>query len=197
MTPESAPPRTTVGRPGATSHAEIEQAAFDLFTDRGFDQTTMGDIADAVGVGRRTLFRYFPSKNDIPWGQFDRTLEAFRLILDQAPRDIALHEAVHRSVVTFNAFPDDARPPHRDRMRLILSTPSLQAHSVLRYADWRRVIVEFVARRTGQDPTDALHVPSATSASRWLCRPTNPGSNNRAAASRPCSTRPWPSCGGI
>ncbi|OUZ10275.1 mycofactocin system transcriptional regulator [Aeromicrobium sp. PE09-221] len=156
MTPESAPPRTTVGRPGATSHAEIEQAAFDLFTDRGFDQTTMGDIADAVGVGRRTLFRYFPSKNDIPWGQFDRTLEAFRLILDQAPRDIALHEAVHRSVVTFNAFPDDARPPHRDRMRLILSTPSLQAHSVLRYADWRRVIVEFVARRTGQDPTDAL-----------------------------------------
>src|SRR6478752_5661725 len=69
------------GRPEATSHAEIEQAAFRLFAERGFDGTTLGDIAAAVGVSRRTLFRYYPSKNDIPWGQFDRTLESFRRIL--------------------------------------------------------------------------------------------------------------------
>lgn len=144
------------GRPVATTHAEIEQAAFRLFTERGFARTTLDAIARDVGVGRRTLFRYYQSKNDIPWGQFSRTLARFRAILDQQPADVPLCEAVHRGVVAFNRFPDDACPPHRDRMRLILTTPELQAHSVLRYADWRQVIAEYVARRTGSAPNDLL-----------------------------------------
>lgn len=58
--------RSSVGRPEATSHAAIEEAAFALFAERGFEATTIDDIARAVGVSRRTLFRYYPSKNDIP-----------------------------------------------------------------------------------------------------------------------------------
>ncbi|MFD1250144.1 mycofactocin system transcriptional regulator [Nocardioides ginsengisoli] len=144
------------GRPVATSHAAIEQAAFALFTERGFASTTLDDIARATGVGRRTLFRYFESKNDIPWGRFDLTLEGFRELLAGQPDDLPLHVAVHRAVVAFNRFPADARPSHRDRMRLILTTPELQAHSVLRYADWRAVIAHYVAERTGRTPDDLL-----------------------------------------
>lgn len=144
------------GRPAATSHAHIEQAAFELFAERGFAGTTLEAIAEAVGVGRRTLFRYYDSKNDIPWGQFDRTLDHFRTILDGSPEDLALHEAVHRGVVAFNRFPADARPGHRERMRLILTTPELQAHSVLRFEDWRQVIAAYVARRTGRAARDLL-----------------------------------------
>ncbi|MGB0100191.1 MAG: TetR family transcriptional regulator, partial [Nocardioides sp.] len=136
------------GRPVATSHAEIERVAFRLFAEHGFDAVTMTDIAAEVGVGRRTLFRYFESKNDIPWGQFDRTLDGFRAILAAQPLDLPLHEAVHRGVVAFNDFPSEAEPSHRDRMRLILETPTLQAHSVLRYAAWRAVIAEYVADRS-------------------------------------------------
>ncbi|RNM12247.1 mycofactocin system transcriptional regulator [Nocardioides pocheonensis] len=150
------PSRALAGRPEATSHAEIEQAAFRLFAERGFEGTTMDAIAAEVGVGRRTLFRYYSSKNDIPWGQFDRTLEGFRQILDDMPTDIPLHEAVHRAVVAFNDFPDNASPPHRQRMRLILETPALQAHSVLRYAEWRTVIAEYVARRLGLEPDELV-----------------------------------------
>lgn len=144
------------GRPVATTHAEIERAAFRLFAERGFDAVTMADIAAEVGVGRRTLFRYFESKNDIPWGQFDRTLDGFRAILAAMPEDLPLHEAVHRGVQRFNEFPAAARPSHRDRMRLILETPTLQAHSVLRYEAWRRVIAEYVAGRLGLEPGDLL-----------------------------------------
>jgi mycofactocin system transcriptional regulator len=150
------PTRAPVGRPEATSHAAIEQAAFRLFTERGFDGTTLDAIAAEVGVGRRTLFRYYASKNDIPWGHFDRTLEGFRQILDDMPADIPVHEAVHRAVVAFNDFPDDANPPHRERMRLILESPALQAHSVLRYSEWRAVIAEYVARRLGLRPDDMV-----------------------------------------
>jgi len=148
--------RPSAGRPEVTTHAAIEQAAFRLFAERGFDGTTMDAIAEAVGVGRRTLFRYYGSKNDIPWGQFDQTLADFKAILDNMPHDIPLAEAVHRGVVAFNNFPDDAQPSHRERMRLILETPTLQAHSVLRYRQWRAVIAEYVADRLDIEPTDLL-----------------------------------------
>ena len=144
------------GRPEVTTHAEIERAAFGLFAERGFEGTTLDAIAEAVGVSRRTLFRYYSSKNDIPWGQFDRTLQDFGGILDRTPRDVALADAVHAAVLAFNSFPEDAEPSHRERMRLILHTPALQAHSVLRHAEWRSVIADFVAARTRASPADLV-----------------------------------------
>lgn len=145
---------TTQGRPPATSHAAIEAAAFVLFAERGFDETTVDDIAEAVGIGRRTLFRYFPSKYDIPWGQFDASLVAFRSTLDAMPAELPLWEAVHRAVVAFNTLDPASVPQHRQRMTLILGTPGLQAHSVLMYRRWREVIADFVAARCGV-PVDA------------------------------------------
>lgn len=145
-----------MGRPVATTHSEIEQAAFGLFATHGFDGTTMSAIAAAVGVGPRTLFRYYQSKNDIPWGQFDRTLDGLQQILAGMPEELPLHEAVHRGVLQFNTFTGNPQPTHRERMRLILGTPALQAHSVLRYAEWRAVIATYVARRTGLEPDDLL-----------------------------------------
>ena len=167
------------GRPEATSHAAIEQAAFTLFAERGFARTTLDAIAEAVGVSRRTLFRYYQSKNDIPWGQFDRTLDHFRELLGEQGDDLPAHEAIHRAVVEFNRFPADAHPPHRERMRLILTTPELEAHSVLRYAEWRQVIAEDVARRTDAQAGDLVpqvagHVSLAISLSAyeaWLAQP--------------------------
>ena len=152
----SAARRSVAGRPEVTTHAAIEQAAFKLFAERGFEATTLDAIAEAVGVGRRTLFRYFASKNDIPWGQFDRTLDGFRALLAGMPTDLPLHVAVHRGVLGFNEFPEDAQPPHRERMQLILQTPALQAHSVLRYAQWRAVIAEYVAERLDLRPDDLM-----------------------------------------
>lgn len=144
------------GRPAATSQGEIERAAFRLFAERGFEATTLADIAQEVGIARRTLARYYPSKNDIPWGSFDRTIESFRATLAAMSHELPLWEAVHRGVVTFNTFPADAVPSHRERMGLILNTPALQAHSVLRYADWRAVVAGYVAERTGQPETAML-----------------------------------------
>lgn len=147
---------TGAGRPESTSHAAIEQAAFELFAEHGFDGTTLDQIASAVGVNRRTLFRYYPSKADIPWGRFDQTLSELDRMLRELPTDWPIHRAVLEGIVRFNDVPDDAHPSHRSRMRLILDTPALQAHSALRYAQWRRVIAGFVAERRGVAPEDLL-----------------------------------------
>jgi mycofactocin system transcriptional regulator len=137
------------GRPAATTHAAIERAAFDLFATRGFESTTLAAIAERVGASRRTVARYYASKNDIPWGRFDQTLDGFRRILRDMPARLPLWERVHRGVVAFNDFPADADPSHRERMHLILGTPALQAHAVLRYGQWRAVIADYVAEQTG------------------------------------------------
>jgi TetR/AcrR family transcriptional regulator, regulator of mycofactocin system len=153
---EATPPVISrAGRRHVTSRAELEHAAFDLFGRQGFDRTTVDDIAAAAGIGRRTFFRYFPSKNDVPWGDFEAELERMRARLAACQRQTPLMDAIRVAIVDFNRIEPEQVPWHRRRMELILRTPTLQAHSTLRYAAWRQVIAEFVGERTGQSP-DAL-----------------------------------------
>lgn len=143
------------GRRPVTSRSEIEHIALDLFTDRGFDTTTVDDIAAAAGIGRRTVFRYYASKNDIPWGAFDEQLDRMRATFAALPRGMPVLAGVRAAVLDFNDVHADEQPWHRRRLRLILGTPALQAHSTLRYAAWRQVVADYVASRLGLPP-DAL-----------------------------------------
>lgn len=143
------------GRPPATSRVELERVALSLFAEHGFAETTVEEIAEAAGVGRRTFFRYFESKNDVMWGEFDALLADMAAWLAGVDRDVPMVEAVRGAVVRFNSLPPEAVPAHRERMALILRVPALQAHSTLRYAAWRDVVATFAARRLGE-PVDAF-----------------------------------------
>ncbi|RPA57072.1 mycofactocin system transcriptional regulator [Gordonia oryzae] len=155
---------TAPGRRPRTSRAQISATAIDLFTTVGFEETSVDDIADAVGIARRTLFRYFPSKNAIPWGDFDAHLDDLRALLAEIPDDLSIAEAVTRALIAFNEVPAEFLDGHRRRMQLLLGVPSLQAHSMLMYADWRHVIAEFCAHRLGLD--EVAHLPQTIG---WLC----------------------------
>ena len=148
-------PGGRAGRRRVTSREELEHAAFDLFGRQGFDRTTVDDIAAAAGIARRTFFRYFPSKNDVPWGNFEAELDRMRARLKASPERTPLMDAIRVAVVDFNRIAPEQVPFHRRRMELILGVPVLQAHSTLRYAEWRQVIADFVAERTGE-PASAL-----------------------------------------
>jgi len=156
--PRAGPGTGTPGRAGragrrrVTSREELEHAAFDLFGRQGFDRTTIDDIAAAAGIARRTFFRYFPSKNDVPWGNFEAELVRMRARLKACPPRTPLMDAIRVAVVDFNRIAPEQVPFHRRRMELILRTPALQAHSTLRYAAWREVIAEFAGQRLGQPP---------------------------------------------
>jgi mycofactocin system transcriptional regulator len=150
------PVRERGGRPPATSRADLERVALELFDRDGFDETTIDDIAAAAGVGRRTVFRYFASKNDIVWGDFATGLRAMRASLAALPAELSIFDALTRVVVEFNALDPSAEAAHRVRMRLILRVPALQAHSTLMYADWRRVVSDFAAARLDLPPDAAL-----------------------------------------
>jgi mycofactocin system transcriptional regulator len=114
------------------------------------------DIAAAAGIGRRTVFRYYPSKNDIPWGAFDEQLGRMRATFTALPADLPVMAGVRAAVLDFNEVHPDEQPWHRRRLRLILETPALQAHSTLRYAAWRRVVAEYAASRLGVSPDELV-----------------------------------------
>ncbi len=158
--PPASPGAGHPGRRRATSRAELEQAAFALFAAQGFDATTVDEIAAAAGIGRRTFFRYFPSKNDIPWGAFEDELDRMRVRLKASPPEVPLMDAIRVALIDFNRVEPAQVPLHRRRMDLILRVPTLLAHSTLRFAAWRDVVAEFAAERTGRRPDDLA--PQAT-----------------------------------
>lgn len=147
-------PSTRTGRRPSTTRGEIGDLGIELFTSRGFDDTSVDDIAEAAGIARRTFFRYFPSKNAVPWGDFDASLVVLRQILDDLPPETGIADGIMSALLQFNSFPDSERRVHRQRMQLILEVPALQGYSMVMYQGWRRVIAEFVAARSGADPDD-------------------------------------------
>ncbi|MHB1330113.1 MAG: mycofactocin system transcriptional regulator [Gemmatimonadales bacterium] len=136
-----------VGRQPSTSRAQLSHVALQLFLERGFHETTVDDIAGAAGIGRRTLFRYFSSKNDLPWGDFEAGLEDMRQFLNGVPDGVPLIDALCAAVMHFNQFPAEEIPYHRERMELLLNVPALVAHSTLRYLAWRSVLADYAAIR--------------------------------------------------
>lgn len=141
---------SATGRPPVTSRDQLEHVGLRLFTDDGFEATTVDRIADEAGISRRTFFRYFDSKNDLPWGDFDSRLDWFRGHLRAAPAEQEIADAIGEAVVEFNAVPAGEQQWHRQRMSLLLRVPVLQAHGTLRYREWRRVVADFVALRRGE-----------------------------------------------
>ncbi|MGE2732804.1 mycofactocin system transcriptional regulator [Mycolicibacterium vaccae] len=146
--------KARVGRRRSTSWEHISDVAIDLFMARGFDDVSVDDVAAAAGIARRTLFRYYPSKNALPWGDFDAHLDHMRALLAAVDPDVPIRDALRTALLAFNDFDDTDR--HRQRMRLILETEALQAYSMTMYAGWRSTIAEFVAARLGVDPAGLM-----------------------------------------
>src|SRR3954468_9386571 len=68
----------------------LADAAFALFDERGYDQTTVDDIAERAGAGRTTFFRHYGSKEAVIFPDHDRLLERFRARLATSSHSTAL-----------------------------------------------------------------------------------------------------------
>src|SRR3954447_23681454 len=90
------------GRPRVTTAARLGRVAMQLFMDQGFEATTMDNVAAAGGVGRRTVFRYFASKNDLPWGDYAAELVRLRHLLTSAPREVDTLSVLSAAMVEMN-----------------------------------------------------------------------------------------------
>jgi mycofactocin system transcriptional regulator len=196
-------PEATRGRPASTSRHDVARAAFDLFARQGYDRTTVDEIAAAVGISRRTFFRYFDSKPDVVWGEFDSELARLRDRLTEAPVGEPMMEVLRRSVIATNRFGAGELDELRIRMVLISTVPTLVAHSAVRYEEWCDVVARFAATRIGGSPDDLGPQTVARAAlgaalTIWSARWTAPSASWPPDSSRsvPGPERPeWPVAG--
>jgi hypothetical protein len=112
-------------------------------------------------------------------------LDDMRVLLEDLPDNLPLAEALARALVDFNDVPESQAPRHRRRMRLLLTVPALQAHSMLMYADWRHVVADYAAMRLDVGADDFrpqliawLALGTALAAyDQWLADPGEQGSS--------------------
>ena len=88
------------------------------------------------------------------WGDFDIVLRRLENDLEAQGDGVPLIDAVAAAAVSSNRYPPEQLPELRTRMTLITTVPALQAHSMLRYADWRSVIARYASRRLQEQPED-------------------------------------------
>jgi len=123
-----------MGRWEPDARMRLMAAALDLFTERGFDATTAGDIADRAGVTERTFFRHFADKREV---LFDgsATLEhtAYDAIL-AAPADTSPLDAALAGMVAAGELLEGMRDRAVRRSRIVAANPGVQERELLKLA---------------------------------------------------------------
>jgi mycofactocin system transcriptional regulator len=140
------------GRPRSTSRRELRLIALRLFTERGFENTTIEQIAAEAGVSERTFFRYFATKASVLWAEFETEVEAIKQALASVAGDVPMMDAIRDAVGTANHYHAEDVPEMRLRMHLIATVPALSFSAAEHYEAWERAISEFAGRRLGQPP---------------------------------------------
>lgn len=139
--------------------------ALRLFHERGYDRTTTEEIAAAVDVSQRTLFRYFANKDDIVLAVLGDVYDAFLVKLAAQPAaepPLAAMRASMRDIWADLQRPEVAteRAAVTATLTLADTVPALFAANLRRMAEWEERLVAVVAERTGTDP--------ASDARPWL-----------------------------
>ncbi|MFR9794934.1 TetR family transcriptional regulator [Streptomyces sp. MS06] len=139
-------------------------AAFRLFLERGYEQTTVDDIVALAGVGRRSFFRYFPSKEDVVFPDHERCLAEMKSFLAESGAE---HEPVARVC-------DAARRVLRmyaenpafsvQRYRLTKKVPGLRAYELSVVWRYERAMAEYLRGRYAGRPDGILRADTVAAA---------------------------------
>jgi AcrR family transcriptional regulator len=146
----------------ATQRA-LEEAALRLFAEKGFDQVTVEEIAEAVGVSSRTFFRYFGSKEDVALGPGLELHRLLRAALADRPPDEPVLDALRHAVESLAQHLEELRPQIFLRLQVIRRAPALMARAHELREGWRDLLVQAAASGLAADPTTDLrpHVAAA------------------------------------
>ncbi len=135
----------------------LQQAAFELYAERGYEETTVAEIAERAGLTERTFFRHFGDKREV---LFRGSGELERLIVDAvgaAPASATPIEAVTVGIAAAGAmFDATLRPYSLQRQAVIDANPELQERETVKLASLAAALAEALRRRGVQDPAAGL-----------------------------------------
>jgi AcrR family transcriptional regulator len=147
---------TVTERPGLRerkkqqTREKIARVALDLFAERGYDETTLADIADAADVSTRTIFAYFNSKEDILFCDEPQ----FYIVLEQALANRPPGATTVDALREFLAAQDMADAIHQRRKKIVAESASLRLAERARFGRLEELIADSIARDLDAQPGD-------------------------------------------
>jgi AcrR family transcriptional regulator len=145
-----------MGRWEPDARGRLARCALELYSERGFEQTTVEDIAERAGVTERTFFRHFADKREV---LFDGSAELQQRLVDaiaSAPADLPPIEVVGRAFAEAGAMLEQRREHAQRRSAVIAANPALQERELLKLASLAAAATAALRERGVPDLAAAL-----------------------------------------
>jgi AcrR family transcriptional regulator len=154
----------------------LERAALELFGERGFDQTTVEDIAARAGVTKRTFFRHFSDKREVLFGGGEAFKDLFVSALAGAPASATPLEAITLTLEGVAGFFRGRRDFARRRHLVIAASAELRERELVKLASVAATLAGALRERGVEEPTASITAETAiaifrTAFERWTAGP--------------------------
>jgi AcrR family transcriptional regulator len=151
--------------PGAVER--LHSSALELYATKGFEETTVAEIAQAAGLTERTFFRYFADKREVLFGGSDLFQQGFIDGAAAAPKDATPLEVVIAAVTgAASFFSDDRRASSRQRSEVISANPQLQERELHKMSSLAVAIAATLRERGIREPAATLAAESGVTVFR-------------------------------
>jgi len=168
-----------MGRWEPNARGRLEQAAMELFIERGFEQATVTDIARRAGLTQRTFFRHFADKREVLfWGQ-GALQELLVSTVASAPASAAPIDAVAAALEAAGASLQERHEHARQRQAIINANPELRERELIKLATLASAIAEALRHRGVSNPAASLTAEAGIAVfkvafERWVSDPGQP-----------------------
>jgi AcrR family transcriptional regulator len=135
----------------------LQQAAFELYAERGYEETTVAEIAERAGLTERTFFRHFADKREVLFRGSGELQKLMVDAVDAAPPSATPIEAITVGLAAAGAIFDAPRRPYSlQRQSVIDANPELQERELVKLASLAAALADALRRRGVQDPAAGL-----------------------------------------
>ena len=140
-------PRGLRERKKLKARRELERVALELFQGKGFDRTTIREIADGADMSPRTFFRYFSSKEEVIFARSSDDIEALKASLRSRPASESPYESVRHAFIDWADRLQESKEDIAARVRVTASARALRRRAAQLREDVARVIAGELAER--------------------------------------------------
>ncbi len=166
-------------RDGEPVHRRLQQAALELFAERGFDGTTAAEIAARAGVTERTFFRHFPDKREILFDGEAILRAALAAAIAGAPADLGPLRALVLAFHAVEAMIEENRPFSEPRQHVIAANPALRERELAKHAALIAALASALGRRGVEARLATLAAQAGMAAfssavTAWFADPARP-----------------------
>ena len=168
-----------MGRWEPNARGRLEQAAMELYSESGYEQTTVAGIARRAGLTERTFFRYYADKREVLFAGAASLQELFVTAVAGAPATATPIDAVAVALDAAASLFQERREYSRQRQRIIAANPELQERELIKLASLSAALAGALRERGVAEPAASLAAQAGTAVfkiafERWIDGPGEP-----------------------